>query len=160
MKSATQPVQLPAGSVIDLFASGTASAYPYFGGINGFAINKSPVIVTFAKSGALDSVYAMGQRLPLVEPIHFLLGQREKLPHATNSYNKADPPETQAEKHNFRDLENLWISINPQTGLITSAEVAQVQDSSLNGANEDALLRAAIPQSRQFATSAQSMGGK
>ena len=71
----------------------------------------------------------MGHKFPLVEPIHFLLGQREKLPHVT--YNPADPPETQAEKHNFRDLENLWISINPQTGLITTAEMANVQDSSL-----------------------------
>jgi hypothetical protein len=101
----------------------------------------------------------MGRKYPLTEPVYFLLGQREKLPHVT--YTQTDPPETQAEKHNFRDLENLWVSINPQTGLITTSEMAQLpNESSLTGANENALLIQAIPQSRQYATSAQNMGGR
>jgi prepilin-type N-terminal cleavage/methylation domain-containing protein len=164
VKTSTQPVQLPAGSVIDLFASGTASTMPYFGMFGtqtstGTTItDRNPLIITFSKSGALDSFYLMGHKFPLVEPIHFLLGQREKLPHVT--YLKTDPPETQAEKHNFRDLENLWISINPQTGLITTAEMANVQNESSLTGTEAQMLSSIIPLSRQFATSAQTMGGR
>ncbi len=83
VKSSTQPVQLPAGSVIDLFASGTASTIPYFGLIDTltpntkFTTDRNPIIITFSKSGALDSFYMMGAKAQLTEPIHFLLGQRE-----------------------------------------------------------------------------------
>ncbi len=48
-------------------------------------------------------------------------------------YNTADNAATQAEKHNFRDLENLWIAINPQSGLTSTAEVADVNDSAITG---------------------------
>ncbi len=100
----------------------------------------------------------MGQAYPLTNPIHFLIGKREKLP--PQNYVNTDDVATQSEKHNFRDLENIWISINPQTGLVTSAEVAQVDDAAITPGTQQQMLAKAIPAARQFATSAQTMGGR
>ncbi len=97
----------------------------------------------------------MGQQFPLTDTVHLLVGKREKLP--AQAYLKTDDVETQSQKHNFRDLENIWISINPKTGSVGTAEVAQVDDASIT-ANPP--LPEAIKQSRAYAISGQSMGGR
>ena len=127
VKSATQPVQLPAGSVIDLFARAPRVQFRTLAAHTWIFRNptRAPSLSRLPKAVRWTVFMRWGKGCRSSSR-SISSSASEKLPHAS-TYNKADPPETQAEKHNFRDLENLWISINPQTGLITSAEVAQVQ---------------------------------
>jgi prepilin-type N-terminal cleavage/methylation domain-containing protein len=155
VKSVASPVQLPGGAVLDLYTSGMTTNGIF--GDSASSLDK-PILVMFDKTGALESLYWDGDRLAITGPLYFLIGKRSKLPHVT--YSKNDPVETQAEKHNFRDLENIWVSINPQTGLVTTAENSSVNDNGLSATTEAALLTEALPISRAFATSAQSMGGR
>ena len=61
-------------------------------------------------------------------------------------------PATQAQRFNWRDMENIWVTINPATGLVCSTEV---------GPASPTLDRAAsILKSREIATSKQAIGGR
>jgi hypothetical protein len=133
-------VQLPAGDVIDLYYSGMSGmaisgVSDSFG--NSLSSNASlPVIVTFDQTGELESLYYNGTKHSITGPLYFLVGKRDKLASL----------QTDTSNDNLTDMENLWVAINPQTGLVTTAEVAS-SASSVQG-------------SRAFATSAQSMGGR
>jgi prepilin-type N-terminal cleavage/methylation domain-containing protein len=146
-----------------------------------------PIIFMFSASGALDKLYFGWQsyngaspRLtigpyPITGPLHFLIGKREKAFQPTGSsnfasyYDQTATADIQSEKQNFRDLENIWVSINPQSGLVTSAEVANVDDAAAFAECQTKLgtaptanqaLAYAVSYARQFAQSAQTMGGK
>ncbi len=124
-KTAVGPLQLPTGTVIDLLYSGTE---PSPTTIRAFGISKD-IYIMFSPNGSVDRLYSANINGRVVNPIFLLIGKRENIP---------DVP-------NWSDFTNLWIAINPQTGLITTAEVAS--DSS-------------IDDSRDFARQAQSMGGR
>jgi prepilin-type N-terminal cleavage/methylation domain-containing protein len=180
IRSAGSAVQMPAGAVIDLVYSGIGAQQLYqapptvssqtlnetqfrdsqTSTPDGKANRSLPIIVTFNKQGGLDSLYMRGPLvsgkvqiypIKLTEPIHFLVGKRNKLPAPTGTYDATAAQDVQAETYNFKDMENIWVSINPQTGLVTTAEVA-----SSSGSN----LTAHLTASRTFATSAQTMGGR
>ena len=166
VKSSSSPIQLPAGAVVDLFYSGTGSGG--FLGTPSATDAKNPIILTFDRTGALDSGYVGGVQTKATNPIYFLIGKREKLPAPAYAY--TDDVTTQAEKHNFRDTENIWISVAPQTGLVSTTEVAQFDDTAAYNAlkaaisptnpTQQQIIANAVQLSRQFATSAQSMGGR
>jgi type II secretory pathway pseudopilin PulG len=102
--------------------------------------DSSPIIISFNQQGLLDRMYARFWR-PYVpraadsgvrgswewgvdrvyEPIHLLVGRREKLPMpaGTEGFNEQV-------KANWADQRNIWVTINPQTGYIGSAECAEV----------------------------------
>lgn len=120
------------------------------------ANQRLPIIVTFDKTGALDNLYIRGPGVPpasgggskrvelqairLTSPIHFLIGKRDKL--GTLTSNSAE--------QNWTDLENIWVSLNPQTGLVTTAEVAAIPTSSTTQLHD----------ARAYAQAAQTMGGR
>jgi prepilin-type N-terminal cleavage/methylation domain-containing protein len=161
IKSASGPVQLPAGAVVDLPSSGIAGGQLFTtAGItqqqfsdttsspNGKG-NRLPIIVTFDRTGALEYLYVRGpvtagqvqlQRVKLTDPVYFLIGKREKL--ATLTSNPAE--------QNLTDLENIWVSLNPQTGLVTTAEVAAIPTGSTTPLHD----------ARAYAQAAQTMGGR
>jgi hypothetical protein len=169
VKSAATPLELPVGVAIDLLWSGASTLFlPY--DENDF----SPVIITFTPSGALDRVFATdyptgvlgnasnGTRI--MDPIYLLVGNRDRIP--WGGHRVAAPPpgyfaadeiptddtDNQGRKiGNERDLANLWIAINPQTGLITCTELY----SPPNG-----LVPGDVLTSRKFARESHSMGGR
>lgn len=120
------------------------------------ANQRLPIIVTFDKTGALENLYIRGPAAPsasggpkrvelqairLTTPIHFLVGKREKS-YSLNSTNVAG--------QNWTDLENIWVSLNPQTGLVTTAEVAAIPSGSTTPLHD----------TRVYAQAAQTMGGR
>jgi prepilin-type N-terminal cleavage/methylation domain-containing protein len=120
------------------------------------ANQRLPIIVTFDKTGALENLYIRGPAAPsasggpkrvelqairLTTPIHFLIGKREKS-YSLNSSNTAG--------QNWTDLENIWVSLNPQTGLVTTAEVAAIPTGSTTQLHD----------ARTYAQAAQTMGGR
>jgi hypothetical protein len=174
VKTAAPPTQLPAGAVVDLEMSGqnvlSGHMYELISGLTQAAFrdatttadgnaNKSlPIIVTFDRTGALEFLYLRGkasgagpgpstvqlQQIQLLDAIHFLVGKREKLASIV-------PAAEQPAGLNWQDQENLWVSINPQTGVVTSAEVAN----ELSGSPA-----ADLKTSRRYATAAQNTGGR
>lgn len=157
VKSATQALQLPESVVIDLNYSGTSSSSGLFEpadiNVNNPPTDTYPVMVMFRPDGQVGQVYEsiyngtinVPARFTPDSPIHFLLGKRERV---GNLFATTAPLEEIA---NFRDQENLWISIHPQSGLITATEVAAVDPaSSVNH----------LVQSRAYGEAGQAVGGR
>jgi prepilin-type N-terminal cleavage/methylation domain-containing protein len=134
VKSSAGSVQLPAGAILDLYWSGMGSTGSFSTPSTTEA--KSPIIVTFDRTGSLDSYYIGGIKQSITGPLYFLVGKREK----------AVGIETDTTKQNWTDLENIWVAINP-TGTITTAELAAATPPSVAG-------------SRVYAQAAQTMGGR
>jgi type II secretory pathway pseudopilin PulG len=137
-KSQATPLQLPAGAVIDLEFSGTDA-----GPTATLKDAAVPIIIVFSPNGAVERVYYNDQAYPATQPIYLLVGKRERVPSA------------QAERGiaNWRDLDNLWITLNPQTGLVTSNKIAVAENNS-TGIPQNLL------ESREYARSAGNMGGR
>jgi Tfp pilus assembly protein FimT len=115
-KSVTAPVQLPAGAVIDLTGSGTDAAnFRATGAAD--AADVSRVYIMFSASGAVDRIYSSKASLqgPIGQPIFLLIG-------------RLDVARGLAATQNYSDPGNLWVVINPQTGLISTAPVAVAGD--------------------------------
>jgi len=136
VKSQATPLQLPAGAVIDLEFSGM-DTLP-----NGnFQDAAAPIIIIFSPNGAVDRVYYNGQVYPVTQPIYLLVGKRERVPSATAENGIA----------NWQDLDSLWITLNPQTGMVTSNRIA-VATGHIKPLD--------LFESREFARSAGNMGGR
>ena len=168
VKTSTPPLQLTGSVVLDLNWSGINDSYfvqrdttaaPFTkltaanAGESVAAEDKSPIVIMFSPSGNVSRLYLSdivdGQwNWGWVAPtsaIHLLIGQRE-----------AVPPEN-AELVKWLNLDNLWVSIHPQTGLLTTTENAEV-DPSLN--SPIYAYTGGVRADRAFATRAKSMGGR
>lgn len=161
VKSAVSPLQLPAGSAVDLDWSGTNTrTLPY-------ALEARPFVIMFAPDGSVDEIRTFWPTSyptasgpvglleyggsAVAEPIFMLVGRRERVPplHANYDpngnpniwtlraggwYDPNDPSTwipagwysatDQATWPNWQDLNNLWVIVNPQTGMITTGEMA------------------------------------
>jgi hypothetical protein len=174
VKTADEPVTLPVGAIIDLGFSGVGNGMEFAVPVGGAAAsaNKNnpsaaatgvphrPVLVMFGPSGNLDSVY-FGHRpktlsTPQYEPykaiaaVYFLVGQQ-------TGDNAAAVP-------NYMNQENVWVAANPQSGLVTTSEVAIGTDDASALANMDwtdpTQVQTLLSASRAYARSAQNMGGR
>jgi prepilin-type N-terminal cleavage/methylation domain-containing protein len=132
MKSVSRPLQLPAGAVVDLGSSGV-------GDNSGWSAD---VTIMFSPTGAIDTVN--GSRV--TDPIYLLIGKRGLV---NNTFVAGNTNQTTLT--NAQDLNNLWVAINSQTGMIETEPVA------VSSATTAA---AAIVQSRSLAKQGQGMGGK
>lgn len=134
------PMPLPQGAVVDLRYSGIGDEGDYWG-LN--AAPASDVTVMFSPSGEIDTingVYPTG-------PIHLLIGRWDQI--------GAVRDETDTESFpNYADGRNYWVTVNPQSGLISTTEVNPLN---LYQNNPD---QAAIKKSREFASqSKRNIGG-
>lgn len=137
-----------------------------------------PVVIMFAPDGSLQRIYRSvwidpddtgpldpvwnwaGVSAPRpTGPIHLLLGQRDGIPANPNVLDTDTPPAAPTvdsqSLNNWRNLDNLWISIHPQTGLLTTTEMAEA-----DLANQADPYGLGGRQARYFATRAKSMGGR
>ena len=131
-QSAVAPLQLPSGTVIDLQFSGTNSGF-------GFAHGAASPMLIFSPAGGVSWVYPLytggvPTLSPLIDPVYFLIGRRDRM------YLPVD------NLANWQDPNNLWVSVTPQTGRITTVENAA-------GATSPTA-------ARSFALQGQSKGGR
>jgi len=137
------PLRLPTDVVIDLQYSGTDSDFAWLN-------TESTVSITFSPSGAIDRVYWTREEKedetgdavseedkerfsPCAERLYFLIGSRTGVPRQ-NPDGGGDPggddPDpggvdlTAGQPRNWEDTTNLWVTLNPRTGLVTTANVA------------------------------------
>lgn len=164
MSASTGDLQLPSGAVIDLEFSGTDNqaiipglGWPHSAEdeAQGVLAASSPVIIMFSPNGSVDRVIyyehlrADGEpheqdditfqrrEITLVDPLYLLVGKRERVP-------------SEWGRENWRNTTNLWVALNPQSGLVTTAEVAAPEDEALGDFYE----------SRDLVRKALSMGGR
>jgi Tfp pilus assembly protein FimT len=194
-RSAVAPLQLPPGTVIDLPASGT-NGYLWFGpAIQPSTTSPGPVnaaMIIFSPAGGVYSVFGLGQWQsggswttqsgPLVDPIYFLIGRRDRMCTLNLNSNVAAPtlsgmgvsvasngaqgellpPDGLA---NWQDPQNLWVTVSPQTGRITTIENSVVNFNNLvnqtgksSPSQADAIVNPAG--ARGIALQGQSKGGR
>ena len=130
VKSLATPLSLPKSTVIDLEGSGITHDNP--SSFSSTLAGNYPVIVMFSPNGSVDEMYVGGRPLPVLAPIFLLVGK-----------SKPVPPE--AGDANWQDTENLWLTINPRTGMIATNQVV----------SGNSLL-----DSRALAREGQTMGGR
>jgi type II secretion system protein H len=172
VKTADEPVTLPVGAIVDLGFSGVGNGMEFAVPLAGATASANtpsaaatgiphrPVLVMFGPSGNLDSVY-FGHRprtlsTPQFEPykpltaVYLLIGQQ-------TGDNAAAVP-------NYMNQENVWVAVNPQSGLVTTSEVAIGTDEATAVANMDWTdpqeVQQLLSASRAYARSAQNMGGR
>jgi prepilin-type N-terminal cleavage/methylation domain-containing protein len=143
-KSAVGGLQLPARAVIDLEFSGAEfpAGQPHFMYEPGEPPG-SLVYVMFSPTGSLERIYHSGEMHLGTQPIYLLVGKQERVPAGAAEDGLA----------NWQDVKNLWITLNPQTGMATAAEVAAV-DPAVPEPEQG------VPLAREIARQGQSMGGR
>jgi type II secretory pathway pseudopilin PulG len=180
MKSGATPLQLPTASVVDFRDSGVGSSgymgpawnllttynlgdtVMYNGLIyvsnQGGNIGHTPTTATywqplttftvlFSSAGAIDKVYYNAYQVPVTDPIYLMIGKRDRVANNFVANNGNESTLT-----NLQDLKNLWVAINPQTGLVNTALVGSSAAAS-NEAN-------AVAPARQAAAQGIGIGGK
>ena len=165
-KSAADSLQLPAGVVVDLEASGDSPQRggPYFNGFYHDPLrpypltqhrpnnNDEPVIIMFGPDGSISRVYR-NAGLPFAgtppvdlpvsytpsSPIHLLIAQRENVNESINVPDNNDVAELfdpEKNQTNWFNPNSLWISISPRTGRVATNPNIPVDDTQFNPANE------------------------
>ena len=164
--SAAAPLQLPQGAVIDLYESGTNSV-----SFEPVAANPAaPIIVMFSPSGSVQDV--LGAGVCRTDPMFFLVGRADRVPLvAAAPATPRGPTQNEDGMRNYQDTSNLWVTLNPQTGLITTIENAAVvlqaqgqprfptPPTTFDYANPAHRLWA-LSEARNLARTGQSMGGR
>jgi prepilin-type N-terminal cleavage/methylation domain-containing protein len=139
-KGGATPLQLPAATVVDLGASSVGVNAPF---------GANDVTILFSPNGGVDRMYVGNVLGVPVDPIYLLVGKRERVGAAFTSGSSTN----EAAFPNYQDLGNLWITINPLSGLINTEPLAAIAA----GVSDPAV---AIGQSRALAGTATGMGGK
>ncbi len=175
VKSSSMSFQLPVGVVVDLAVSSDDAFTHRFAELDPSAADdKRPVVVLFSPNGSVDRVWCpeltdqTSQQSLSFRPtsgLHFLIGRRDGVGVGPRSVANTPPDELP----NWRDVENIWVSVNSQTGMIASNPNAVVNPNLLVRANDtttdDTNVDAAnfvlgLGQARAIARQGQSMGGR
>jgi hypothetical protein len=170
VKSADEPASLPVGAIVDLGFSGIgndeamcfavrvpATGQPDPRNPTSLATGwtQRPVCVVFGPSGNLDAIYfgrRSGSQLVFepyrtTTPVYLLVAQA--------------PNDTGTSPLSVLNTENIWVSINPQSGVVTTSEVASLPDPSITiDWSKPQDVKDVLRLSRAFARSAQNMGGR
>lgn len=132
--SAGTDLELPESVVVDLTQSGPES------GVFPPAIAARPIVLVFSPGGAVLQCWANGYSVAVSQPFYLMVGKRERVEF------------TAAPERNMDDFETIWITINHQTGLVTSVENA--------GGGNTGNFVTDLNTSRDFARKAQTLGGR
>ena len=147
IKGFAQPLQLPAPAVVDLGASGIGAV---FAGANDFTIMFSP-------NGTVDYIYRGSTRAIPVGTIYLLIGSNARVANGYVHNNTNVDTLT-----NYQDLNNLWVTVNTQTGAIQTEPVAAItptkfaEGQAMGLTDEQAAIRAA----QSLAAEGVGMGGR
>jgi type II secretory pathway pseudopilin PulG len=118
---------------------GDATLNPYWGDPI-YPDDRTPVLIVFGSGGNVDRMYCQSyvwsrtqfswQGINPWGPIFLLVGKLDKVfPHEVHRVNTpAEDAFTMQAKKNWQDFENLWVTIDPLTGLITTSIVDDVAD--------------------------------
>ncbi len=103
-KSSLMPIQLPSRAVVDMGLSGVGDTF----GNNDTPIQK----ITFTKTGEVDQFHTSLGSSDATERIHFFIGKTGRI----------DTASSEPEDNHLYDGEAIWVSVDPRTGAVKSAE--------------------------------------
>ncbi|REJ96699.1 MAG: prepilin-type N-terminal cleavage/methylation domain-containing protein [Planctomycetota bacterium] len=147
--SADAPVTLPGSAVVDLTLSGGSNSGS---NLDVFQPNTgTPITLTFLPSGRLDRIYHPGSPLTVAgekfsAPVHFLIGRSDQV----------DDVAPLTDSQNLFDLNNLWVSVSAETGMIGTFEMADVANDPNVGSG--ATLNDLLESARRFVRTGIAMG--
>ena len=112
-KSSLMPIQLPSRAVVDMGLSGWGDGDDCF-----TPHELTPIKITFTPTGEVDQVYhsAFTDGVSVIERLHFFIGKTGR----TGTTPDGEPPDP--EDNHLVDGEAIWVSVDPRTGAIKSAE--------------------------------------
>lgn len=164
-RTSAVPIQLTEGAVVDLSVSGIGTDFFGFG-----SSVTDPVILMFSPGGSISDVYLNGVSVGSTsQPVSFMIGRSDGVAqHNVISPNNSENVSFDNTRTiwNLRDLNNLWVSVGGQTGMVSTSENARITDSKANypidllNPSPDFPVNVAIGNSRGIAQSFQSMGGR
>jgi len=176
------PLRLPSGMVVDLGGSGhdmavdpSAPVGPVllqYRDVVRFRPGTRGVTIMFSPEGPASRYYddnSPPEGEAVTEPLLFLVGRASQLnpepePGGSDNLNYAvDPDAPDEQKANWQLLTNLWVTISPQTGMVSVNENAATP--TWNGRplsdRQNCLSQLlGIDEARKFAKQARSMGGR
>jgi prepilin-type N-terminal cleavage/methylation domain-containing protein len=174
VKSAVPPLQLPEGVVVDLYNSGigTSGNLASLGLLSAATANfvLSDPVLTFSPTGGVDFVYWPGSPPQhLQSTLYMLIGRREGMFDPTTvdvnpGLNATFQPVDPSNPPNLVDMNNMWVAVSPQSGLVVTTENANTATLAAadvsGGATVTQFLTHALPVTRAFAQAATSTGGR
>jgi prepilin-type N-terminal cleavage/methylation domain-containing protein len=154
MKSSASSLQLPAGSMVDLDFSGTD--YQSFQNPTG---NYYDLAVIFSGNGSVEGYYWNNQPFPALGPIFMLIGSRSRVRDFGAQPLPAVP--NLNDLPNWADLSSIWVTINYQTGMVSTDDnyAVNLNDPGLNWTDTSTWWPFVV-QSRNYARESMSMGGR
>lgn len=108
----TPPVALPQGTVVDLCYSGCGTAW---GALGGGTVARN-VTVMFSPKGEVSIPSELDENRYPVGPLYLLVGRWDQIPAVRDEGEEGSWP-------NWADGRNYWVTVQPQSGLVTTAEV-------------------------------------
>lgn len=114
------PTTLPRGTAVDLEFSGTGDTIfrdTEEGTANELVKENKGITLMFAPDGSVESVNGT---MP-TSPIHFLIGRWDQISAVRDSEDTESYP-------NYADGRNYWVTVFPQTGVVTIAPVNPTED--------------------------------
>jgi type II secretory pathway pseudopilin PulG len=152
MPHLASPMQLPAGSVVDLYYSGTATTdCAGTNTINTTSNASMDFTVLFSPNGSVDRIYYGSTPSPVTDAIYLMVGKRERVG-LSPTFQSAPAKGNESSWANYQDMENaLWITINPQTGLVNTEPVSAASTGGVP---------ITVSDSRALAAQAQGKGGQ
>jgi hypothetical protein len=156
MRTSDQPMTLPDGIIIDLLQSnmGLNATGVIFGDwtidADQWPVNPPAIVdpvITFTPSGGMGHVVTT-QTQRATGPVFLLLGRRELMPDVARSRTDENFSQPNVTNPPNLYLQNFWITIGHQTGLVTTAEMATNP------------FPGSFPNARAIAITSQSMGGR
>ena len=139
-KSSLRSLELPVPAVVDITQSGLGidPAGPLYVLPDAADYAGAPIVITFAPNGNVQYIYyGDGQPVRPTAPIHLLVGKSDQTGPA-----------------NTADADALWVSIGQANGVVTTAPNA------VRTAADGTQVPIILPDARDFAQEAQSVGGK
>jgi len=117
VKTAATPLQLPEGTALDLNASGTDNLALTDHIWNNWILD---VLIIFSPNGSLEAYYFQGSRHPASQPLFLMVGKRDRVRDYASDPLPASP--NLNELPNWADLSSTWVTINYQTGMVSTSE--------------------------------------
>ncbi len=155
IKAGDAPLQLPEGAVVDMRLSGEGNSWIHINQTN------SPMIL-FSPGGAVQAVFYFddpagtgGNYRGPRGPIHLHIGRSDGV-----GARDTDFPDAKI-LWNLRDMNNLWVSVGVQAGVVSTTEnarVTAVANTILSA--PDSTFQTAVGEARAIAATFQSTGGR
>ena len=123
-KTATAPLDMPAGTAIDLSYSGISASGTDFDAwrASPLTVDGTPVVVMFTPGGQVGGLYMRGTVVEPLGTLYFLIGKNDQIQPLTIGTAGGTVNPRDGVDNNISDLNLLWVTVNIMNGSVATAE--------------------------------------